>query len=309
MFDFFHKEVLDGIWYWDLESPENEWMSPSFWQTLGYDATSMQHKVSEWQSIIYPEDLAIAELNFKMHMNDPSHPYDQYVRYKHKKGHVVWVRCRGFAIHNTQGVATRFLGIHLDVTSLMAKQERLLKDKIAREQELRQLESLQIENRHLLAENKTLNQKLDELSQFESVPFLHRAVEFWQQAERLISSAQRLNHTINIISLSVLNADTIVQMYGEHERDAKIQTLVDQLHDRLPDALITSFLNNELIAITIGYSDIEFATIDKQLNTHIKDYKWGIISPVVKSYCLTELPNSSIDQIQKLIIAASQGAS
>lgn len=25
---------LDGAWYWDLENPESEWMSPLFWEVL-----------------------------------------------------------------------------------------------------------------------------------------------------------------------------------------------------------------------------------------------------------------------------------
>ena len=28
IFDFLQENSLDGIWYWDLENPENEWLSP-----------------------------------------------------------------------------------------------------------------------------------------------------------------------------------------------------------------------------------------------------------------------------------------
>ena len=37
IFTFLQSGSLDGIWYWDLENPENEWMSERFWTTLGYD--------------------------------------------------------------------------------------------------------------------------------------------------------------------------------------------------------------------------------------------------------------------------------
>lgn len=37
IFDFLQEGSLDGIWYWDLEKPENEWMSPKFWTTFGYE--------------------------------------------------------------------------------------------------------------------------------------------------------------------------------------------------------------------------------------------------------------------------------
>ena len=26
---------LDGLWYWDLENPEHEWISPKFWEVFG----------------------------------------------------------------------------------------------------------------------------------------------------------------------------------------------------------------------------------------------------------------------------------
>jgi hypothetical protein len=27
-FDFIQESALDGLWYWDLEKPEEEWMNP-----------------------------------------------------------------------------------------------------------------------------------------------------------------------------------------------------------------------------------------------------------------------------------------
>ena len=36
IFDFLETNSLDGIWYWDMEKPENEWLSPRFWEVLGY---------------------------------------------------------------------------------------------------------------------------------------------------------------------------------------------------------------------------------------------------------------------------------
>ncbi|MGO1369099.1 hypothetical protein [Senegalia sp. (in: firmicutes)] len=37
IFEFIQSGSLDGIWYWDLENPENEWMSSKFWEILGYN--------------------------------------------------------------------------------------------------------------------------------------------------------------------------------------------------------------------------------------------------------------------------------
>ena len=71
---------------------------------------------SEWQDLINPEDLQVALENFEKHCVDPNHPYDQIVRYRHKDGSTVWVRCRGIAIRDKTGKPVRMLGAHTNLT-------------------------------------------------------------------------------------------------------------------------------------------------------------------------------------------------
>ncbi|AXJ00971.1 PAS domain S-box-containing protein [Cyclonatronum proteinivorum] len=127
IFDFIQESSLDGLWYWDLERPEEEWMNPRFWAVLGYDYREMPHKSSAWQDIIHPDDLREAAENLKQHCENPEHPYDQTVRYKHKNGSTVWIRCRGLAIRDKQGKPVRMLGAHQDITRLKEKEIALLK--------------------------------------------------------------------------------------------------------------------------------------------------------------------------------------
>ncbi len=110
-FAFLDSGTCDGIWYWDLEKPEHEYMSDGFWQALGFDPTKRQHLASEWQNLIFPEDGATALANFERHCADPSYPYDQLVRYKTADGGTVTVRCRGLAVREN-GVPIRMLGTH-----------------------------------------------------------------------------------------------------------------------------------------------------------------------------------------------------
>lgn len=125
VFEFIQSGSLDGIWYWDLENPESEWMSPKFWETLGYNPDGKKHLASEWQDIIFQEDLKLAAKNFKKHCADSNHPYDQIVRYKHKDGSTVWIRCRGLAIRNEKGKAIRMLGAHTDITDLKRTEKEI----------------------------------------------------------------------------------------------------------------------------------------------------------------------------------------
>jgi PAS domain S-box-containing protein len=122
IFDFIQESSLDGLWYWDLERPEEEWMNPKFWSVLGYDYRKMPHKASAWKDIIYPEDLKLATENFIKHCENPDHPYDQTVRYTHKNGSTVWIRCRGLAIRDEHGKPLRMLGAHQDITETKNKE-------------------------------------------------------------------------------------------------------------------------------------------------------------------------------------------
>lgn len=124
--DFLQNSSLDGLWYWDIENPENEWMNARFWELLGYDPKEKKHLANEWQSLINPDDLKVAIENFQKHCADPNHPYDQIVRYRHKNGKTIWVRCRGMAIRDEYGKAIRMLGAHNDLTSQKELEESLL---------------------------------------------------------------------------------------------------------------------------------------------------------------------------------------
>ncbi len=127
IFDFLQTGSLDGLWYWDLEKPENEWMNERFWEILGLDPREMPHRADAWQNLIHPEDLQKAVDNFEKHCADPDHPYDQIVRYRHRDGSTVWVRCRGLAIRDATGKPIRMLGAHTDLTELMGVKESLEK--------------------------------------------------------------------------------------------------------------------------------------------------------------------------------------
>ncbi len=123
--DWLDTGSLDGIWYWDLEQPENEWLSPAFKQLFGYAEDEMPHSPEWWQANIHPDDLPVALENFEQHKADPSHPYDQIVRYRHKDGSMIWVRCRGLMVRNGDGTPKRMLGAHTDVTALKKTEEEL----------------------------------------------------------------------------------------------------------------------------------------------------------------------------------------
>lgn len=125
IFEFLQAGSLDGIWYWDVTDQDQEWMSPRFKELFGYSDEEIPNTSRWWQENIHPEDLQLALDNFAAHMADPGHPYDQIVRYRHRDGSDVWVRCRGLAIRDDDGNPIRMLGAHSDVTELMQARAQL----------------------------------------------------------------------------------------------------------------------------------------------------------------------------------------
>lgn len=126
LFDWFEMGATDGLWYWDLSDPEQEWLSPQFKKAFGYANDEIPHTSAWWQENIFPEDLPGVLDNFEKHKADPDHPYDQVVRYRHKDGHTVWIRCRGLIIRDENNQPTRMLGAHTDLTELMQARDQLV---------------------------------------------------------------------------------------------------------------------------------------------------------------------------------------
>lgn len=115
LFEFITNFALHGLWFWDLERPENEYFNDQFWYTLGYDPSKMPSSSSAWQGMIDPKDAALAQELVNAHIQDPSEPYRQVLRYIHKQGHDVWIRCIGKVLFK-DGQPYRMLGVHIDVS-------------------------------------------------------------------------------------------------------------------------------------------------------------------------------------------------
>lgn len=204
VFDFLQVGALDGIWYWNLEDPDDEWMSTRFWELLGYDPSEKRHLSSEWQNLIFPEDLALAVENFKKHCADPQHPYDQVVRYRHKDGSTVWVRCRGIAIRDETGKPVRMLGAHMDLTALKKTEAEL------------QRANQELQN--ALAEIKTLRGILPICT---SCKKIRNDKGFWERVEAYISHRTDAQFSHSICP------DCMPHLYPEHQRGRAKQAPVN----------------------------------------------------------------------------------
>jgi PAS domain S-box-containing protein len=111
--------TTDG--YWDWHIPSNyEYMSPRFWQIMGYDYTTKKHDPSEWMKVMHPDDLQKAKDGIADHFkNGGSKAFIQEVRYYRPDGSIVWILCKGRVIEwDSDGNPVRMVGTHSDITDL-----------------------------------------------------------------------------------------------------------------------------------------------------------------------------------------------
>lgn len=141
LFEFLETGCLDGLWYWDLERPDQEWLSPRFKAVFGYEPDEIPHSPEWWQANIHADDLKKVLENFERHRDDPSWPYDQVVRYRHKSGKTVWIRCRGLIIRDEAGAPIRMLGAHTDVTAIKESELRLISSEKRYQEQLEMLQA------------------------------------------------------------------------------------------------------------------------------------------------------------------------
>lgn len=110
--------TLDGLWYLDLENPAKQWYSPRFKALFGYDPHEIKNTSNWWQNNIHPDDLVPTTELLRRHIEDPTVPYNCAVRYRHRDGRYIWVRCRGFTILDENKRAIRIMGA---ITSIHAQ--------------------------------------------------------------------------------------------------------------------------------------------------------------------------------------------
>jgi signal transduction histidine kinase len=108
----------DGMWVWDLEAPQNVWVSPEFWLVLGYDPSDRDHRAEALAEVVWEND----RVNFPASLLDADVGHngmiDRIVHFTTASGALMHFRCRGTASRREDGAATRMLLVLEDLSPL-----------------------------------------------------------------------------------------------------------------------------------------------------------------------------------------------
>jgi len=105
----------DGLWDWNLITQDVHW-SPRWKAMLGYEDSEVSTSPDEWFRRVHHEDLARVQDTLQAHLGNPNGHFESEHRLLHRNGTFRWMLCRGAAIRNAAGVATRLAGSLTDIT-------------------------------------------------------------------------------------------------------------------------------------------------------------------------------------------------
>jgi PAS domain S-box-containing protein len=119
---------MAGFWDWDMITDE-EYLSPRFKEMFGYADDEMDNNHDSWQSIVFEEDLQPMFDLFQQHIESKGViPFETIIRYHHKNGRTIYVRCNGKVVEWTEdGRPARSIGSHIDITEEKELQLQLIK--------------------------------------------------------------------------------------------------------------------------------------------------------------------------------------
>jgi len=105
----------DGLWDWNLITNEVHW-SVRWKAMLGYDDSAIGTSPDEWFTRVHRDDLDRVDEALQAHLTGGTGYYESEHRILHRNGTFRWVLCRGAAIRNVEGAATRLAGSLTDIT-------------------------------------------------------------------------------------------------------------------------------------------------------------------------------------------------
>lgn len=127
MYNSIIEVTLAGYWDWYVQEGK-AYYSPSFKSMFGFEDHEVPNDFDWWQQQIHPDDLQGVLDNAQEHMESKGEiPFFNEVRYYHKDGSIVWVRCKGKVMEwGENGEPIRLVGSHVEITKIKEVEQKLV---------------------------------------------------------------------------------------------------------------------------------------------------------------------------------------
>ncbi len=126
MYNNIIEATLAGYWDWYVQEGK-AYYSPAFKAMFGFEDHEVPNDFGWWQQQIHPDDLKGVLENAEEHMKTNGEvPFINEVRYYHKNGSIVWVRCKGKVVEwGENGEPIRLVGSHVEITNIKEAERKL----------------------------------------------------------------------------------------------------------------------------------------------------------------------------------------
>jgi diguanylate cyclase (GGDEF)-like protein/PAS domain S-box-containing protein len=105
----------DGLWDWHLDTHEM-YFSPRWKTMLGCQEDDVEPKCDAWFTRVHPEDRAVLHEALQAHLAGLTPHFEHEHRMLHADGTYRWMLCRGVAVRQANGRASRMAGSMTDIT-------------------------------------------------------------------------------------------------------------------------------------------------------------------------------------------------
>ncbi len=114
-----------GVFIWNLET-DHVIYSKEWAEIVGYEESELIPHVSTWESMLFEEDLAIAEQSLNKYLNGEVPLYEAEFRMKKKDGSVIWGHDKGKVTQYTEdGKPLILCGVLQDITNIKFTEQLL----------------------------------------------------------------------------------------------------------------------------------------------------------------------------------------
>ncbi|NWF79705.1 MAG: EAL domain-containing protein [Chloroflexi bacterium] len=117
----------DGLWDWDLRTNQI-YYSPRWKAMLGFAEHELGTDPAEWFERVHPDDRERLEIHLQAHFRRLITHFQHEYRIRASDQSYRWMLCRGLAVWDAHGTATRIVGSQTDITDRKRAEQRLLHD-------------------------------------------------------------------------------------------------------------------------------------------------------------------------------------
>lgn len=205
---FFIDKAADVVFYRDLIIPENQYHSPKLWKILGYDPDTKSHLSNELYLHLLPEDHGVLDAGIERVKEDSFSPFDKLLRFRHKRGHVIWMRCRLTILMDELDRPFRLLAVMNDVS---------------------QIKSLQVTIDEKDQEINRLALKVKASAVKDSLSGMYNRLMMDELLINEKDRSDRKRRIFSVIMLSIKNYDRMIQNFGVQTGDKIIKNIAERL--------------------------------------------------------------------------------